>query len=295
MQNVNRFNSPMQPMAENLASRGRYGDSMLVHMNPIEVESLASLSPTGSLTTNPDTGQPEAFLPLLLGLAGSGLGGAGMLGGLGALSAGAIGSGLGTFFETGDLGEGIKSGLMGALMGKVSGELLKGLGGTAAKATTDGVRTMTSVPTTTGGNIPAAQEAVNKVLRDRGLASANQGMLSSAGSSMFGLNPTGKTAQFLGGLDKSLSSPFDPTKGIVSTGLVPGMTAAGMSWKPDPMGSMTEDDEDDWGEGILKDRGFQAAPQGYSPGVDPEWDYYRNPFDVDVRPRQFKHGGLVGY
>ena len=36
-------------------------------------------------------------LPLLLGLAGSGLAGAGMLGGMGALTAGAIGSGLGSY------------------------------------------------------------------------------------------------------------------------------------------------------------------------------------------------------
>jgi hypothetical protein len=30
----------MKPMAESLASQGRYGDSMLVHMNPIEVAGL---------------------------------------------------------------------------------------------------------------------------------------------------------------------------------------------------------------------------------------------------------------
>ena len=44
-------------------------------------------------------------LPLLFGLAGSALGGAGLAGGLGALTAGAIGSGLGRFAETGDLGK----------------------------------------------------------------------------------------------------------------------------------------------------------------------------------------------
>ena len=313
MPNINRYNSPMQPMAENLASRGRYGDSMLVHMNPIEVQGLASLSPTGSLTRNPDTGQPEAFLPLALGLLGSGLGGAGMLGGLGSLAAGAIGSGLGSFIETGDLKEGIKSGLMSALMGKVSGELLKGLGGgakdvaasgskaaadaatVAADAASKGVPySYTSIPSNVGGNMPAVQQGIDKLMLERGLAAAQPGTLASAGSNIFGLDPAGKTSQFLGGLDKSLASPFDPTTGIVPTGLVPGMTAAGMSWQPDPMGAMLEDDEDDWGEGILKDRGFQAAPQGYRPGVDPEWDYYRNPFDIDVRPRQFKRGGLIG-
>lgn len=55
----------LEGIANLLATKGRYGDSMMVHMNPIEVQGLASMSPTGSLTINPDTGQPEAFLPFL--------------------------------------------------------------------------------------------------------------------------------------------------------------------------------------------------------------------------------------
>jgi len=271
-------------MAENLASRGRYGDSMLVHMNPAEVQGLASLSPTGSLTRNPDTGQPEAFLPLLLGLLGSGLGGAGLLGGLGALGAGAIGSGLGSWMETGSLKEGIKSGLMSALMGKMTGTMLKGLGG--------GVPDASLVTDPTKGGLEAAF-AKNVGQSAAAQATSDPGFLSSLGNTL-GVNPEGKTSQFLGGLDRSIASPFDPTTGIVPTGLVPGMTASGISWYPGPMESKLEDDDDDWGEGILRDRGFQAAPEGYRPGVDPEWDYYSNPFDVDVRPRQFKRGGLIG-
>ena len=58
----------MEGIASVLADQGRYGDSMLVHMNPAEVQGLASLSPTGSLTVNPQTGQPEAFLGMILGL-----------------------------------------------------------------------------------------------------------------------------------------------------------------------------------------------------------------------------------
>ncbi|MEL0099617.1 MAG: hypothetical protein VW907_08690, partial [Opitutae bacterium] len=93
-------------------------------MNPIEVQGIAALSPTGSLTTNPVTGQPEAFLPFLAPLLGSALGttfltgtGAGALGGLigsAGLSsglAGAIGSGLATTAVTGDLKKGLISGL----------------------------------------------------------------------------------------------------------------------------------------------------------------------------------------
>jgi len=108
----------LEGVANLLATKGRYGDSMMVHMNPIEVEGLASLSPTGSLTVNPDTGQPEAFLPFLLpllgGIGGSALaaGSTGLLAGKAAL-AGAIGSGLGSFAATGDLKQGLISGITG--------------------------------------------------------------------------------------------------------------------------------------------------------------------------------------
>ena len=65
----------LEGVADLLANQGRYGDSMLVHMNPVEVQGLASMSPTGSLTVNPQTGQPEAFLPFLASTLLGGIGG----------------------------------------------------------------------------------------------------------------------------------------------------------------------------------------------------------------------------
>ena len=62
-------NPPMQKDAERLAAQGRFGDSMLVHMNPREVEGIASLVPGGRLTTNPQTGQPEAFIAEIAAIA----------------------------------------------------------------------------------------------------------------------------------------------------------------------------------------------------------------------------------
>ena len=121
---------PMQGVANQMATHGRYGDSMMVHMNPVEVAGLASLSPTGSLTTNPVTGQPEAFLPFLAPLLGGMLGstfltgaGASILGGAGlsAAAAGAVGSGLATTALTGDLKQGIMSGLTGYGIGQALG------------------------------------------------------------------------------------------------------------------------------------------------------------------------------
>ena len=156
--------APMQGMANQMAQHGRYGDSMLVHMNPIEVQGLASLSPTGSLTVNPVTGQPEAFLPFLAPLLGSLAGstlltgaGAGALGGLigaGGLSsaaAGAIGSGLATAIESGDLKQGMLAGLTGYGLGSALGgaadamnpqiagaeQALTGVGEQAATAASD--------------------------------------------------------------------------------------------------------------------------------------------------------------
>lgn len=67
-------------------------------------------------------------LPLLAGFAGSALASAGALGGLSPLIAGAVGSGLGTFAETGDAGKGLQAGLGGLLMGGTLGGSL----GTAA-------------------------------------------------------------------------------------------------------------------------------------------------------------------
>ena len=142
------YNAPYQGVANNLAQYGRFGDSQLVHMNPIEVQMLASLSPTGRLTTNPMTGQQEAFLPFLAPLLGSFLGsslltgaGAGALGGLigtaglSSAAAGAIGSGLATTLATGDLEQGIMSGLTGFGLGSALGNLSKAVPGVTDAAT----------------------------------------------------------------------------------------------------------------------------------------------------------------
>lgn len=59
----------MRLTAQQLAARGRFGDTMLIHVNPAEVAGIASLIP-GGLTVNPETGLPEAFffLPFLASL-----------------------------------------------------------------------------------------------------------------------------------------------------------------------------------------------------------------------------------
>lgn len=157
-------NFPLQDAAEHLAQQGRYGDSMLVHMNPIEVNAISKMSPTGQLTTNPQTGQPEAFLPLLFSMMAPSVMGALGASAMSPLVASAIGSGLGTVAEGGSLQEGLSAGLMSG----ITGGLLKGIGGgdilggagtdvatEAAKALPD-VSTLGKLTEATGGAVPAA-------------------------------------------------------------------------------------------------------------------------------------------
>jgi hypothetical protein len=117
----------MNNAVEQVRSKGRYGDTELMHVNPIEVEWMHKNLP-GGLTRNPDTGQPEAFLPLLMAMAGSwgaGAMGLGTLMGTSALTAGAVGAGAGSFagnmLQGESFGDSLKSGL-------TSGALSFGLG-----------------------------------------------------------------------------------------------------------------------------------------------------------------------
>jgi hypothetical protein len=119
-------------VAQNLADKGRKGDSMLVHMTPDEVAGLQALAQQmgGSLTINPQTGLPEAnifkkLLPMALGFA---LGPAGIGGGIfkSALSAG-LAVGAGYTLATGSLQQGLAAGL-GAYGGSNLGTGLQAAG-----------------------------------------------------------------------------------------------------------------------------------------------------------------------
>ena len=56
----------MKGLANLVERQGRFGDTELVHLNPVEVKMLENMSPTGRLTTNPTTGKKEAFLNFLI-------------------------------------------------------------------------------------------------------------------------------------------------------------------------------------------------------------------------------------
>jgi hypothetical protein len=102
----------LHTLANHLQSAGRGEDKVLVHMTPGEVNGLQSLAMAhgGSLTTNPQTGLPEAgflssILPMIAGFA---LGPAGL--GLTAMQAGLASAAIGTV-ATGSLKQGIMAGL----------------------------------------------------------------------------------------------------------------------------------------------------------------------------------------
>lgn len=125
---------------------GRFGDTELVHLHPAEVQALKNVTPGGELTINPDTGEAEAFLPMLLAALpalfpalGTGLtaalgGGtlASLLGSTAVLSG--LGGGIGTLLEGGSGKEALTSGLISGLGAGLLGPLAGKLGGAAATA-----------------------------------------------------------------------------------------------------------------------------------------------------------------
>ena len=153
-----------QNTAQGLATLGRGGDSTLVHMNPSEVAGLQNLAARNgtSLTTNPNTGMPEAFnlrglIPMAVG-AGLTAATAGTAGAISPLMAGLMVGGATAVLE-GDIMAGLGAGL-GAYGG---GSLAEGFQAAAtsvpAGSTTAGLNEaainqslVSANPTLTAGN-----------------------------------------------------------------------------------------------------------------------------------------------
>ncbi len=215
----------LQLAAQHLASRGRGPDTQLIHMAPQEVAGLHALAKAhgGSLTTNPDTGLPEAgFLSKLLPtLIGFGL--APFTGGLSA----ALMVGAGYTAATGSLKKGLMAGL-GAFggAGLAGGLSAAGAAGTAAAEAGTGLSAldagMGAFPST--GTIGA--EALGAAAPTAGLeAVAGQGANAAANitgipgftGSAVGLTPPPPAP--LSGLDAGMGAypaPVAPTTPIPS-------------------------------------------------------------------------------
>jgi hypothetical protein len=194
--------------AQHLASRGRKGDSMLVHMAPEEVSGLQALAKAagGTLTLNPDTGLPEAnflkrMLPMIIGagitaatggaaapwMIGLGMGGLetvrtgslekGLMAGLGAYGGAGVAGGL--------LGAGAGAAQQAAVTGAGQGASQAAMNQAAAEATKQAIA---SPMTTMGAGL---QSLGTEAGRSAALSSMGGGM----GAAKYGLAATGSMMQ----------------------------------------------------------------------------------------------------
>ena len=172
----------LQIAAQHLASRGRGPDTQLVHMAPQEVAGLNALARAhgGSLTTNPDTGLPEAgflskLLPTLIG-AGLSIASGGTLTPM--MAAMLTGGGYG--LATGSLKKGLMAGL-----GAYGGAGLAGglsAAGTAAAGAESVVNPLTGMEAATLENAAVAPAAGVEV----GAPIVDSANLSQTGPNLFG-------------------------------------------------------------------------------------------------------------
>jgi hypothetical protein len=210
----------IQQQTKNVAAQGRFGDSMLLHVNPAEVKGLASAVP---LTINPETGQPEAFLPFLAPLLGSALAPS-LLGAMGVtgLSAGAmagIGAGLATYAQTG--GSGSKALLSGLTAGLGTNALNTGAEAAIGNAASDAA---IQSATTAGGQTAASLATAGEKASQAAIQAAQEG-------SKLGVNAAGNFRGFTPGeaLGKTFSGGFDSGAQALTTGIMsPSGVAAGV-------------------------------------------------------------------
>ena len=188
------------------------------------------------------------MLPLLFGLGGSALAGAGMLGGMGALTAGALGSGLGSLAQGDDIGTAIGTGLMSYMGGKALGGL-GGAGGSGAGSVTSN---LPQGATAAGGFAASPANPANFGLKDFGAA----GMPASA---MTGTQ----------GAMNALTSNLGQTAGIA----LPGLATLGAP-QAGAFGSSAFDDDGDIPEADSPNRKAKTPGPGYRPGFDPEFRYF---------------------
>ena len=190
---------PMQEEAGQLADRGRYGDTTLVHMTPGEVQGLASL---GQLTINPDTGLPEAFnmkamLPIIanVGLAVA-TGGMSLPAQMAIMGAANFGMGL-------MQGQSTEQALMGGLTSAATTGIFSGIGSTLSNAAG---KTVASA-----GEQAAAQAAQSAAAGSATQAAAEQaawGAFGDLGAAQSMLSPSGMP---LVGSVANIANAYDPT------------------------------------------------------------------------------------
>ena len=212
------------------------------------------------------------MLPLILSLLGSGAAGAGLLGAsalaTSPLIMGAIGSGLGTWAETGDLGKGLQAGLTSGMLGSLGGKLMNGtlLGGSATDVATQAATNAAKSATTQG----IAQNAANAVTPGIANNLAGSATMQGAGMNMTGLPaPQGGIMGMFGGKGGRFMN------GIMDPGALGSAAGAAMSSGLfGPKGSSKKDDYPYITQAPAANRTRYTPPAGYNPGVDGEFRYF---------------------
>ena len=198
---------PYESMADVLAEKGRYGDSMMMHVNPLEVAALDQMVP-GGLPRNPETGQPEAFFFLLPAL------GSLLTAGGGALAAGAT-----SLLGTGALGSAVGGALSaiptlaGSALTGVGSALGSALGGTAlgSAATTVPQALVSALPSSAASAIPASLGGTGSALGSIGSTFGSVGSNLAAGNFGQAISGLGQ------GLGQVAGIPFEAAGSLLGT------------------------------------------------------------------------------
>ncbi len=222
----------LHALAHTMASKGRGPDSMLVHMAPREVAGLHALAKAhgGALTTNPDTGLPEAgflssLLPTLIG-AGLSVASGGTLTPM--MAAMMTGGGYGLM--TGSLNKGLMAGL-GAFggAGLGSGLLAAGAEGVVPAIAEGTAGTTSAMSGGFGAGVPAAATAAEAVAPAATQTVANAGttaaMQGGFGAGAPSVANAGTTAAMQGGFGAGAPATLADTAVATATPMAPPVAA----------------------------------------------------------------------
>lgn len=223
-------------------------------------------------------------LPLLAGMLGSGLASAGMLGATGFLAnpliAGSIGAGLGQFAQTGDVKEGVKTGLGsylgGAALGTIGSKLT---GGPAFNAGSYGANELAAnqLGITAGQVADPSTIPTNTMLNGRAvtpeLATQVRDAIGNQGSGIFTPEMSKNLQNITGG-----KGVFGQGLGQLGSAAGVGQYLGGMAAMPDySMGGAAPEEEK---EGRFDGREIRPVPRiqnqrptTFRPGYDGEFDY----------------------
>ncbi len=221
-------------------------------------------------------------LPFILSLLGSTAAGTGLLSGLGLspLIGGALGAGVGSAIETGDLGKGITTGLTAGLLGGVGGALVGGGAGAAGAAAGTGAAAGQTLGQTVGST--TGQQVATQA--------ATQG-----GGGIFGNLFQNMQPGLTAGTAAPAGTPISQvlTRGFQEgalTGAGLGTAAAGMMASQPPTMDMPGMDTEQRERRRMTPREYLgAAPADYRPGTDPEYLYFTPQIPT------YAGGGMVSY